>query len=134
MAFDDRIYFLEPGKCQVLVGPCSVTSWLEPKIPLDGRHYHCAGKVILKNGRELRAELRIQTHHFDFLERDATRVFLDDVWYRMNEPELYKALRMKQKDALPFTWLPDVPLDYHVKGPYPMDWYEDAKRRADAGE
>jgi hypothetical protein len=131
MERNDRLFFLDPGQCTVLVGPCSGTSLRGSKIPLDGRHYICAGTVILKNGRELRAQLRIQTHHFDFLERDATHVFLEDVWYTMDEPELYKALRMKQKDALPYTWLPDVPLDYHVKGPYPMDWYEDAKAKAE---
>jgi hypothetical protein len=116
--------FREAGECHVLVGPCSVTSWFEKKIPLDGRHYICSGTVFLKNGKELFANFQIQTHHFDFLERDATKVRVGDLWYWMDEPELYEAIGVSREDALPYTWLPDPPLDYHKKGPYPMQWPE----------
>lgn len=68
------------------------------------------------------ANLRIQTHNFDFLERDGVWVQVGDLWYQFNEPELFPALRMLPEEALPYTWLPDPPLDYHESGPYPMQW------------
>jgi hypothetical protein len=113
--------FLEPGECRVVVGPGKQTLWLGEKIPLDGRHYLCTGTVILKNGRELFANLRIQTHHFDFLEIKNIWVQVGDTWYRMKEPELFAALGISPEEALPFTWLPERPLDYEENGPYPID-------------
>jgi hypothetical protein len=119
----EKIYFEKPGECKVLVGPCSATIWRDDKIPLDGRHYVCAGTVILKNGKKLFANLRIQTHHFDFLERKGVWIQVGDTWYQPNEPEFFAVLGISSEDAMPFTWLPDRPLDYREKGPYPMDWY-----------
>ena len=118
---DHRIRFEKPGEVHVWVGPCSVSLWTGPKIPLDGRHYSCAGKIILKNGRELFANLPIQTHSFDFLERGSVYCRLGDAWYGMHEPELFAALGLSAEEALPYTWLPDRPLDYPIQGPYPMD-------------
>jgi hypothetical protein len=119
----EKIRFEKPGECTVLVGPCTARFWEGKKIPLDGRHYICAGTVILKNGKKLFANLRIQTHHFDFLERNDVWVQVGDTWYQTNEPELFTVLGVSPEEALPYTWLPDRPLDYHEKGPYPMDWY-----------
>ena len=116
--------FRKAGECEVLVGPCSVTSWDGKTIPLDGRHYICSGTVFLKNGKELFANLHIQTHHFDFLERDGVWVRVGDLWYGFDEPELFAALGVSREEALPYTWLPDPPLDYYEKGPYPMQWPE----------
>lgn len=96
------------------------------KIPLDGRHYICAGTVILKDGTKLQANFEINTHTFDFLERDTVKVFIDNesAWYYIDEDELFDILKIKKEDALPYMWLTDIPLDYHNKGPYPMIWPE----------
>jgi len=117
---EHRIWFDGPGHAHVLVGPCSASPWAGTKIPLDGRHYCCAGKIILKNGQELFASLPIRTHTFDFLEREEVHCKLGELWYGMDEPWLYERLGLTREEALPYTWLPDIPLDYHVAGPYPM--------------
>ena len=70
------------------------------------------------------ANFEINTHTFDFLERDTVRVFIkkEQAWYSMEEQELYDILGLTKEEALPYTWLPDRPLSYHEKGPYPMKW------------
>jgi hypothetical protein len=120
----DRRSFEQRGQVTVMIGPCSGTAFKEKKIPLDGRHYIAGGVVILKNGKRLRAELRIQTHEFQFLERDGTYVETERGWFLCDDPDLLLVLGVTHADAFPFTWLPDVPLDYHEPGPYPSDWYE----------
>ena len=115
-----RIWFNGPGHAIVRTGPCSASPWIEKTIPLDGRHYESAGKVLLKNGIELFAHLPIRTHTFDFLEYEDVFVKIDGLWYQFDEPELYVKLGISQEDALPYTWLPDIPLQYSNKGPYPM--------------
>ena len=122
----DLFNFCRPGECRVFVGPCSVTPWIEPAIALDGRHYRCTGSVFLRTGQELFANLYIQTHSFDFLQRDSVWVRHGDIWYHPDEPELYAALGVAREDALPYTWLPNPPLAYHKKGPYPMYGPEEA--------
>ncbi|MDZ7694384.1 MAG: hypothetical protein U5K69_25220 [Balneolaceae bacterium] len=119
------ISFLEPDKVMVRVGPFSAEFLQEPKIPLDGRHYKCAGKLILKNGQELRANFELQTHTFDFLEKDSVYVYVNGAWYSLDESELFEELGVLKEDALPFKWQPDRPLDYHESAPYPMNWYEE---------
>ncbi|RZK51825.1 MAG: hypothetical protein EOO91_20345 [Pedobacter sp.] len=116
------ISFLKVGEVSVRVGPCSGRIWSSAKIPLDGRHYRCSGKIILKNGLELRANFEISTHTFDFLERDSVRIYIEneDAWYAMSEDELYEILGVSKENALPYQWLPDRELEYSKKGPYPM--------------
>ena len=116
------ISFQKPGQIDVRVGPCSAKSWNEEKIPLDGRIYICAGTVILKNGRRLQANFEINTHTFDFLNRDSVKIFIEkeQAWYYFNEPELFKILGVTEVEALPYTWMPDRPLAYSKQGPYPM--------------
>jgi len=114
------IWFHKPGEATVIAGPCSAMAFKEKKIPLDGRHYGCAGKVILRNGTELRTDLRIQTHNFDFLEPDGVCCRIDGAWYQLSERELLVKLGLKFEEAFPCNWLPDVPLDYHEPGPYPV--------------
>ena len=118
------ISFQTKGTAMVRVGPCSASTLQSNKIPMDGRHYVCAGRVILKNGAILQANFEINTHTFDFLERDSVIVYVDreKAWYYTSEQELYDILGLKKEDALPYKWLPDIPLDYHDKGPYPMTW------------
>ena len=120
------ISFLDKGEVEVRVGPCSATFLKEKKIPLDGRHYICAGTIILKNGLKLRANFEINTHTFDFLERDTVKIYIDEkeAWYYIDEQELYDILRTTKNEALPYKWLPDRPLDCHEQGPYPMKWPE----------
>jgi hypothetical protein len=45
-------------------------------------------------------------------------------WYQPDERELYDTLGINIDDALPYKWLPDIPLDYSNPGPYPMKWSE----------
>lgn len=128
--YDGRIHFEGPNEVTVLVGPCSGLLLREPTIPMDGRHYKCGGKIILKNGREVRASLALQTHTFDFLERDGVWCKVEDTWYKPDEPEFLVALKITEEEAFPYTWLPDRPLAYHEKGPYPMNWYDEVKRKS----
>lgn len=116
--------FESKGEVIVRTGPSSGAPLHAAKIPLDGRHYICAGTIILKNGKELLANFEINTHTFDFLERESVKIYIDKekAWYNVNEPELYDILGISEDDALPYKWLPDKPLDYHDKGPYPMHW------------
>ena len=120
------ISFLNKGEVDVRVGPCSASPWNQ-KIPLDGRHYVCAGQIIFKTGLTMRANFEINTHTFDFLERDSVRIYIEKerAWYQIDEPGLFEILGISKADALPYHWLPDQPLDYHEKGPYPMKWPED---------
>lgn len=117
------ISFLKKGQVHVRVGPCSVKSLNSKKIPLDGRHYVCAGTIILKNGKKLRSNFEINTYKFDFLERNTVKVFIEKekAWYYINEQELFDVLGITQNEAFPYLWLPDKPLEYHKKGPYPMN-------------
>jgi hypothetical protein len=121
------ISFLRSGQVQVRVGPCSASFLGSQKIPLDGRHYICAGTIILKNGIKLQANFEINTHTFDFLERDSVKIFIEKqrAWYYLYEQEFYDLLGVTRDEALPYTWLPDRPLDYQDPGPYPMKWPED---------
>lgn len=118
------ISFLSKGTAMVRVGPGSAEHVLAAKIPLDGRHYICAGTIILKNGFRLQANFEINTHTFDFLEQNSVKVYLDkeQAWYFMNDPEVFDMLGVLEKDALPYKWLPDIPLDQHDPGPYAMKW------------
>jgi hypothetical protein len=81
------ISFLDEGQVQVRVGPCSSSVLGSQKIPLDGRHYICAGLVCLKNGIKLQANFEINTHTFDFLERDSVRAYIEKerAWYYLDE-------------------------------------------------
>jgi hypothetical protein len=127
--FDGRICFEGPNEVTVMVGPCSGLLLNDAKIPMDGRHYKCGGVIILRNGRHLRASLSLRTHTFDFLEREAVWCKIQDTWYKTEEPEFLQALGLSHDDAFPYTWLPDRPLAYHEKGPYAMNWYDEAKRK-----
>jgi hypothetical protein len=121
------ISFLKKGEVEARVGPCSSSIMGSQKIPLDGRHYICAGVIILKNGMQLQGNFEINTHTFDFLERDSVMTYIEKekAWYYFNEEELYDLLGVTREEALPYTWLPDRPLDYHIPGPYPMKWPEE---------
>lgn len=117
---EHNIWFDPPGRATVFVGPCSGSPWVGPTIPLDGRRYHCAGKVILRNGVELFANLPLRTDTFDFLIREEVYCKVGELWYGMDEPSLYERLGLSREQALPYTWLPDIPLAYREPGPYPM--------------
>jgi hypothetical protein len=131
---EGRISFQKPGEAIVLNGPCSGRKWTEKKIALDGRHYKCAGKIILKNGMELFANLPLRTHTFDFLEKEHVYCLIGDTWYYANEAELLPKLDIPSEEVFPYTWIPDIPLNYRDSGPYPMDWYKSAKAKAAANK
>ena len=126
---DYRIHFERPGEATVLVGPCAGKKWTGMKIIMDGRHYKCAGTIILKNGKRLFANLPIRTHNFDFLERDGVYCQIGDSWYKPGEAEFLSVLGISADEAFPYTWLPDIPLDYRESGPYPMDWIASVKAK-----
>lgn len=120
------ISFERKGEVTVRTGPCSGSPLQTDKIPLDGRHYVCAGTIILKNGTRLQANFEINTHTYDFLERDSVKIYIDKekAWYYMKEDELFEILGVSKEGALPYTWLPDKPLNHSEQGPYPMNWHE----------
>ena len=62
------ISFEAEGTASVRCGPCSSAPLNVNRIPLDGRRYICAGKIILKTGITLKANFEINTHTFDFLK------------------------------------------------------------------
>lgn len=117
------IWFAGPGEVWVRCGPCSGKPLQGDRIPLDGRRYICAGKLFLRTGTILRAHFEIQTHTFDFLDRESVWCFVGDAWYQFGEPALWQVLGITREEAEPYTWSPDVPLDQHEPGPYPGNWY-----------
>ena len=125
--WEGRVSFMKPGKVEVFVGPNTVRGWEGKVIPLDGRRYRCGGQVIFKNGTKLAAHLPIRTDTFKFLEVNGVYCRLKGAWYSMDEAELYETLGVAKEDALPFTWLPDRPLDTNDKGPYPVDPFKQAE-------
>jgi hypothetical protein len=117
------ISFCKENEACVIVGPCSQSVWDEPKIPLDGRKYCLGGKIILRNNLVLRASFTIDTTTFDFLVKPSAYVYLNEVWYKLDEPELLEKLGLTYDEAFPFKWSPDRELNYREKGPYKSDWY-----------
>lgn len=91
------------------------------KIPLDGRKYLCDGKVIFKNGFELRAKFRLDTTGPQFLKKEFLICYYNGLWYGYDEPALFKATGLRGEEALPLKWVADIPLDYHLPGPYEID-------------
>ena len=117
------ISFCKKNEAWVIVGSCSKTVWDEKKIPLDGRKYILGGEIILKNNTVLRASFDIDTTTFDFLVKGSVYIYLNEVWYRWDEPELLEKLGLNPDEAFPFKWLPDRELNFTDKGPYKFDWY-----------
>jgi hypothetical protein len=116
------IAFEHPGQVSVFTSPCSSTFWMGATIPLDGRRFQLAGKVILQNGRELFANLRLSTDRPVVLEPNEVFCAVGDTWFNPDEPGFCDALGLKREQTLPYTWLPDRPLDHPVPGPYPVEW------------
>jgi hypothetical protein len=123
---EDMIGSPTPGAVRVYVGPCTVSAFKGKKIPLDGRRYACDGRVFLRSGHELRAKFSVDTTDFDFIDLKSVVLFHNSLWYRWDDEALFKALGTTKDAALPFTWVPDRPLDYHEHGPYPMRFEGDA--------
>jgi len=120
---DDLFMPPEARYAVVYVGPCTVATFEAKKIPLDGRKYVMHGSIRFRTSASLRAKLVIDTTDFDFLELDGTFVYFNGLWYRWDEDALYTAMGTSKDAALPFTWLPDFPLDHDEQGPYPMRAY-----------
>jgi hypothetical protein len=113
---------MSPGEVRVNAGQHAAMIWREPIIPLDGRQFNCAGRIILRSGQELPANFSILTHLCFLLDQSSTICRIGTTWYGVNEPELYETLGITREQALPFHWLPDRPLDCEDQDPYRMDW------------
>jgi len=117
---DVPISFCKEDEVWVIVGPCSAKYWRERKIPLDGKKYKTGGLVTFRNGRSYRASFYLDTTTFDFVSRDSLYLYIDDVWYGIDEPELLEKLQVTPEEIYPLTWRTDRPLDYHAKPPYTL--------------
>lgn len=116
------ISFPVKKEVNVFVGPCTTQSWTKKKIPLDGRHYRCAGIIICNNGDSFEVSFDIRTHIFDFLDKESVYVQLEDGYYSLDEDLFLEKTGLAKEDIYPYKWMPNVPLDYHEKGPYQMQF------------
>jgi hypothetical protein len=116
------IKIAEKNEVFVWVGPCSSKKMSFDVIPLDGRKYECGGTIILANGLDLQASFRIiKSTNEPLLIDDSIYTKIDDVWYKLGEPEFYAKTELDPDDVFPIEWLPDIPLELSLKGPYRMD-------------
>ena len=116
------IKIAEKGEVFVWVGPCSSKKMDLDSIPLDGRKYECGGTIFLADGLDLQASFRIKKSNEALLMEDTIYTKIDDVWYKLGEPDFYKKTELEPEDIFPIEWLPDVPLDIKNKGPYKIDF------------
>ncbi len=121
------ISFLRPGEVEVWKD-FGATFLRSTTIPLDGRIYICAGKIILRDGRSLRAEFRLYTDKRRPFNVKSLWCTPDDGknWYSLDDSldtrELLAAISAKRGDVFPIQWLPDRPLEHEDHGPYAADW------------
>lgn len=116
------IQIAEKNEAFVWIGPCSVKKIEFTKIPLDGRKYECGGEVLLANGLDLQASFRIRKSDEPLLIEDSIYTKIDDVWYKLGEPDFFIKTELENDDVFPVKWKPDIPLDHPMKGPYKMNW------------
>ncbi len=116
------IKIAEKGEVFVWVGPCSSKKMELKEIPLDGRKYECAGTIFLANELDLQASFRIKKSEEPLLIEDTIYTKIDDVWYKLGEPDFYSKTELDPEDVFPIEWIPDVPLEIVNKGPYKMDF------------
>ncbi len=116
------IKIAEKGEVLAWIGPCSVKKIDLKQIPLDGRKYECAGRVFLSNGLDLQASFRIKKSDEPLLIDDSIYTKIDDVWYKLGEPEFFIKTELENDDVFPIEWIPDIPLLTHIKGPYKMNF------------
>lgn len=123
------ILFLQKGDLIVTDGTYSHFTD-SATIPLDGRPYHCAGELVLRNGRRLRADFLIDTGKRHVLIRRSVWCSLDgDLWYKYSDPELPKALGASKSEIFPFRWQPDRPFEHPDSGPYSIYWSPKSRTR-----
>ena len=116
---DDRIGKPSPGDVQVFVDQYGGAKYFgDETIPLDGRKYQCDGLVIFKNGTKLRAKFNLIASK-EQIVIDNVICFYHDLWYRNDEDDLFKALRIMKEEALPMMCLPDRNLSGR-QGPFPI--------------
>lgn len=115
-------YPLDEGQVSISSGPGGNDLWHGLAIPLDGRSYTCAGKIILPAGQELRANFSVLTDLCFLLDQSSTTCCIGTTWYRMEEPEFFTALGLPREQVFPYHWQPDRPLCSDDRGPYRMDW------------
>ena len=115
------IQIAEKNEVFVWIGPCSAKKMELEKIPLDGRKYECGGEVQLANGLDLQASFRIQKNDDPLLIIETVYTKIDGIWYKLNEPEFFEKTGLEREDILPFTWIPDIPLEDIESTPYKID-------------
>ena len=116
------IQIAEKDEVFAWIGPCCVKKVQLEQIPLDGRKYECGGKIFLTNGLELQASFRIIKSEDPLLIEDSIYTKIDDMWYKLGEPEFYKKTELELADVFPIEWIPDTPLACDQEGPYSMDF------------
>ena len=118
------IKFAEKNEVYIRIGPCTFKKQKLLTIPVDGRLYECSGTIYLANGLDLQASFRIRKTQDPLLIEDSIYTKIDDVWYKLDEPDFYKKTELEANDIYPITWLPDIPLQTKEEGPYTLDWKE----------
>ena len=116
------IQIAEKNEVLTWVGPCTVKKLDYKEIPLDGRKYECAGTIFLANGLDLQASFRIKKSAEPLLIEDSIYTKIDDVWYKLGEPDFFNKTELEKDDVFPVEWIPDIPLQTPAKGPYNMEF------------
>jgi hypothetical protein len=114
------IKIAERGEVLAWIGPCTVKKQDLKQIPLDGRKYECAGTIFLANGLDLQASFRIKKSDEPLLIDDSIYTKIDDAWYKLGEPDFFVKTELEKEDVFPIEWIPDIPLQTNVRGPYKM--------------
>jgi len=116
------IKLAEKGEVLAWIAPCSVKNMDITEIPLDGRKYECAGTIFLANSLDLQASFRIKKSDDPLLIEDSIYTKIDDVWYKLGEPDFYNKTELEEEDVFPIKWEPDIPLENFGNGPFKMDF------------
>jgi len=117
-----NIQLAEKNEAFVWIGPCSVKKIGFEEIKLDGRQYECGGTIYLAGGLILQASFRIKKTEGPLLIEDSIFTKIEDVWYKLGEPDFYLKTELEQDDVFPVEWEPDIPLEGLGKGPFKMDF------------
>jgi hypothetical protein len=117
-----KIQIAEKDEAFVWIGPCSVKKLDLDIIVLDGRQYECGGTVYLADGLVLQASFRIKKTEGPLLIEDSIYTKIEDVWYKLGEPDFYSTTELEKEDVFPIEWEPDIPLEGIGKGPFKMDF------------
>lgn len=119
------IRIAEKNEVFVWIAPCYAKKMKLKKIPLDGRKYECGGVVQLANGLDLQASFRIKKSNDPLLIEDSIYTKIDNVWYKLGEPDFFIKTEFEKDDVFPFMWTPDISLEHKENPPYKIDFMGD---------